>query len=32
MPPETLKGFTEDEIDVWKTEYDVVTHAAQGGP
>src|ERR1700754_3278476 len=31
MPPETLKGFTEDEIDVWKTEYDVVSTLRRAG-
>ena len=25
VPPETLRGFTQDEINLWKTEYDVVT-------
>jgi D-alanine-D-alanine ligase len=25
MPPDSLKGYTEKEIHVWKTEYDVVT-------
>jgi D-alanine-D-alanine ligase len=25
VPPDTLKGYTEQEINVWKTEYDVVT-------
>lgn len=25
MPPETLRGHTQHEINVWKTEYDVVT-------
>ena len=26
MPPESLKGFSEKEIHVWKTEYDVITN------
>lgn len=25
VPPDTLKGYTEQQINVWKTEYDVVT-------
>jgi D-alanine-D-alanine ligase len=25
VPPESLKGFSEEEINVWKTEYDVVS-------
>ena len=25
VPPDTLRGFTQDEINLWKTEYDVVT-------
>ena len=25
MPPDSLKGYSEKEIHVWKTEYDVVT-------
>lgn len=26
MPPDSLKGFSEKEIHVWKTEYDVITN------
>jgi D-alanine-D-alanine ligase len=26
VPPETLKGSTEKEIDEWRTEYDVISH------
>jgi len=25
VPPDALRGFTQDEINLWKTEYDVVT-------
>ena len=25
VPPDSLKGFSESEINEWKTEYDVVT-------
>ena len=25
LPPDSAKGFSEQEINVWKTEYDVVT-------
>ena len=25
VPPETLKGFSDEEVNVWKTEYDVVS-------
>jgi D-alanine-D-alanine ligase len=25
VPPDSLRGFTRDEINIWKTEYDVVT-------
>ena len=31
MPPDTLKGYTEQEINVWKTEYDVVTTLRANG-
>jgi D-alanine-D-alanine ligase len=31
MPPETLKGYTEQEINVWKTEYDVVSTLRKAG-
>ena len=26
MPPDSLKGYSEKEIHVWKTEYDVITN------
>ena len=25
VPPESLKGYSEEDINVWKTEYDVVS-------
>jgi D-alanine-D-alanine ligase len=31
MPPESSKGYTEQEINVWKTEYDVVTTLRAAG-
>ncbi len=31
MPPATLEGYSEREINVWKTEYDVVTTLAASG-
>jgi len=31
MPPESLKGHTEQEINVWKTEYNVVTTLRANG-
>ncbi len=31
VPPETLKGYTEKEIQEWKTEYDVVTSLHRQG-
>lgn len=31
LPPDTLEGYTEKEIHVWKTEYDVVTTLRQLG-
>ena len=31
MPPDTLKGFSEQEINVWKTEYDVVSTLRKAG-
>jgi D-alanine-D-alanine ligase len=31
MPPESSKGFSEQEINVWKTEYDVVTTLRAAG-
>jgi D-alanine-D-alanine ligase len=31
MPPDTLKGYTEQQINVWKTEYDVVTTLRKAG-
>jgi D-alanine-D-alanine ligase len=31
IPPESSKGYTEQEINVWKTEYDVVTTLRTAG-
>jgi D-alanine-D-alanine ligase len=31
VPPESLKGSTEKEIDEWRTEYDVVSHLKDCG-
>ena len=31
MPPESSKGYSEQEINVWKTEYDVVTTLRAAG-
>ena len=31
MPPESSKGYTEQEINEWKTEYDVVTTLRRAG-
>jgi D-alanine-D-alanine ligase len=31
MPPESLKGFSANEINVWKTEYDVVSTLRKAG-
>ena len=31
MPPETLKGFSDQQINVWKTEYDVVSTLRKAG-
>ena len=31
MPPESLKGHTDQEINVWKTEYDVVNTLRKAG-
>ena len=31
VPPDTLDGKTEEEINVWKTEYDVVSHLREIG-
>jgi D-alanine-D-alanine ligase len=31
VPPESLKGSTEKEIDEWRTEYDVITHLKAAG-
>jgi len=31
MPPDSLKGFSEQEINQWKTEYDVVTTLRAAG-
>ena len=29
VPPETLEGHTEKEIDEWRTEYDVTTTSSK---
>ena len=31
VPPESLKGSTEKEIDEWRTEYDVISHLKDAG-
>ncbi len=31
VPPETLEGYSEKEIDEWRTEYDVITHLRKAG-
>ncbi|HEX2654334.1 MAG TPA: ATP-grasp domain-containing protein [Xanthobacteraceae bacterium] len=31
MPPDSLKGYSEQEINVWKTEYDVLTTLRAAG-
>ena len=31
VPPESLEGATEKEIDEWRTEYDVITHLKASG-
>jgi D-alanine-D-alanine ligase len=31
LPPDSIKGFSEQEINVWKTEYDVVTTLRKAG-
>jgi D-alanine-D-alanine ligase len=31
MPPDSSKGFSEQEINVWKTEYDVVSTLRAAG-
>jgi D-alanine-D-alanine ligase len=31
VPPESLEGATEKEIDEWRTEYDVITHLKAAG-
>lgn len=31
MPPESAKGYSEQEINVWKTEYDVITTLRASG-
>jgi len=31
IPPESIKGYTEQEINVWKTEYDVVSTLRAAG-
>ena len=32
VPPESLKGATEKEIDEWRTEYDVISHLESRRP
>ena len=32
IPPESRKGFSEEEVNVWKTEYDVVNTLRAGHP
>ena len=32
VPPDSLDGYTEKEIDEWRTEYDVIIDAADGRP
>lgn len=31
VPPESLKGLSDREIDEWRTEYDVITHLRSAG-
>ena len=31
VPPDSLKGSTEKEIDEWRTEYDVISHLKSEG-
>ena len=31
VPPESLKGSTEKEIEEWRTEYDVISHLKDAG-
>src|SRR6202046_4568089 len=31
VPPDSLKGSTEKEIDEWRTEYDVISHLKAAG-
>ena len=31
VPPESLKGLSDKEIDEWRTEYDVITHLRSAG-
>ena len=31
VPPESLEGYTEQQVNEWKTEYDVVTHLKRAG-
>src|SRR3972149_11782293 len=31
VPPDSAKGYSEQEINVWKTEYDVVTTLRRAG-
>jgi D-alanine-D-alanine ligase len=31
VPPESLEGYSEKEIDEWRTEYDVISHLKKAG-
>ena len=31
VPPESLEGRTEKEIEEWRTEYDVISHLKKAG-
>jgi len=31
VPPETLEGFSEKQIDEWRTEYDVISTLRKSG-
>lgn len=31
VPPESLEGYTEKQIDEWRTEYDVISHLKKAG-
>src|SRR5258708_29704526 len=31
VPPDSLKGSTEKEIEEWRTEYDVISHLKKAG-